>query len=123
LAGNERKASYTLIGHRSSAATEACSAGRGRSGHYSGYRNYGSNSYPSYSAPAGAVEAAGVSGVLRAGDQYPEYQLFNSMVTMGTVKKSKIAAYVNRRNEDEILVNSDFVRDRQTFDVTREVAC
>jgi len=50
-------------------------------------------------------------------DQYPEYQFFAPIVTVGTVSKTKILAYVNRRQEDEILVNSDYVRDRQSYDV------
>lgn len=54
------------------------------------------------------------------GDLDPQtYRLHCPVVTVGTVCKSHIAAYVNRRNEDEILVNPDYVSNRQSYDVLR----
>ncbi len=47
----------------------------------------------------------------------PENQFTTPIVTVGRVCKSQIVAYVNRRHEDEILVNPEFVRDRQSYQV------
>ena len=48
----------------------------------------------------------------------PRYPI--PLVTVGTVQKSQVVAYVSRRGEDEILVNPDYVRDRQSYDVIRD---
>lgn len=52
-------------------------------------------------------------------DQSPEYQFCAPILTVGTVRKSQIFAYVNRRNEDEILVHPEYVRDRTSYDVVK----
>ena len=46
-----------------------------------------------------------------------ERQIWMPVVTIGTVKKSQTMAFVNRRGEDEILVNPLCVKDRTTFNV------
>ena len=42
------------------------------------------------------------------------------VVTTGVVQKSQIIAFIDRRKEDEVLVNPQFVRDRQSFEVFRD---
>lgn len=46
-----------------------------------------------------------------------EYQFFAPIVTVGTIEKSRIVAYFNRRQEDEILASYEDVVDRQSYEV------
>ena len=46
-----------------------------------------------------------------------ERQFWMPVVTIGTVKKSQIMAFVDRRGEEEILVDPQYVKNRQTFNV------
>ncbi len=46
-----------------------------------------------------------------------ERQFWMPVVTIGTVKKSQIMAFVDRRGEDEILVDPQYVKNRTTFNV------
>lgn len=48
-----------------------------------------------------------------------EYQFFAPIVTVGTIEKSRIVAYFNRRREDEILTSHENVIDRQSYEVMR----
>ncbi len=46
-----------------------------------------------------------------------ERQFWMPVVTIGTVKKSQLMAFVDRRGEDEILVDPQYVKNRTTFNV------
>jgi hypothetical protein len=50
-------------------------------------------------------------------NDYPDVSMYygTPIVTTGIVQKSQIIALVSRRNEDEILVDPRFVRDRQSY--------
>ena len=46
-----------------------------------------------------------------------ERQFWMPVVTIGTVKKSQIMAFVDRRGEEEILVDPQYVKNRTKFNV------
>jgi hypothetical protein len=58
-------------------------------------------------------------GAMLNADSYTdmERQFFMPVVTIGTVKRSQVFAFVSRRGESEILVNPEYVTDRKTFEV------
>lgn len=49
-----------------------------------------------------------------------EYMFFAPIVTVGTIERSKILAYISRVDEDEILVMPGDVVDRKSYEVIRE---